>query len=74
MTTIAMTSKMNRTHYNSGNVFNKNTYLATVECEDNEWHEFEVDANSYNEAYAKAGRRAQAQYSDIIYVDVQLTA
>ena len=69
-----MTSKMNRNRYYNGNVFYKNTYLVTVECEDNEWHTFEVDANSYNEAYAKAGRRAQARYSDIIFVDVQLTA
>lgn len=74
MTTIAITSKMNQTRYNSGNVFDKNTYFVTVECEDNERHTFEVDAKSYNEAYSIAGRRAQAQYSDIIYVDVQLTA
>jgi len=74
MTTIAMTSKMNQTRYNSGNVYDKNTYFVTVECEDNERHTFEVDAKSYNEAYTIAGRRALAQYSDIIYVDVQLTA
>lgn len=69
-----MTSKMNQTRYNTGNVFDKNTYFVTVECEDNEWHTFEVDANSYNEAYAIAGRRAQARYNNIIFVDVQLTA
>lgn len=74
MTTIAMTSKMNRNRFNTGNVFNKNTYYVTVECEDNEQHNFEVDAESYNEAYAIAGQRAMANYNDIIFIDVQLSA
>ncbi len=74
MTTIAMTSKMNQTHYNSGNEFSMNTYYVIVECEDNEQHTFEVDAKSYNEAYAIAGKRAMALYNDIIFINVQLTA
>lgn len=74
MTTIAMTSKMNRNRHNSRNAFSKNTYYVTVECEDNEQHTFEVDAKSYAEAYAIAGKRAMACYNDIIFIDVQLSA
>lgn len=51
-----------------------NSYSVTVECEDNEYYEFDVDAESYGEACSIAERRAMEMYVDIIYIQVEQTA
>jgi hypothetical protein len=51
-----------------------NTYNVTVACEDNEYYEFEVDADSYGEACSIAESRAMEMYIDIIYITVDQAA
>ncbi len=51
MTTISMKSQFrNSVKQHIGNISSWNTYNVTVECEDNEYYEFEVDADTYGEA------------------------
>ena len=57
-----------------GNLCSSNTYNVTVECEDNEYYDFEVDANSYGEACSIAESIAQEMYVDIIFIQVQQVA
>lgn len=57
-----------------GNLSSSNTYNVTVECEDNEYYDFEVDANSYGEACSIAESIAQEMYVDIIFIQVQQVA
>jgi hypothetical protein len=75
MTTTSLTSlnrKSFRRYYGSKRSYN--TYNVTVECEDNEYYEFEVDADSYGEACAIAETRAMEMYVDIIYITVEQAA
>lgn len=75
MTTIAMKSRMNRDIFQRrGNICSMNTYYCTVECEDNEQHSFEVDADSYGEACAIADSLAQELCANIQLIQVQQLA
>lgn len=75
MTTISMKSKIrNNFTQHVGNLSSSNTYNVTVECEDNEYYDFEVDANSYGEACSIAESIAQEMYVDIIFIQVQQVA
>ena len=56
------------------NFRSQNTYNVTVECEDNEYYNFEVDADSYGEACTIAESRAMEMYVDIIYIVVEQAA
>lgn len=72
MTTIAMSSRMRQHRHHIGNICSTNTYNVTVECEDNEQYNFEVDANSYGEACVIADSMAQDMYVDIHFIQVEL--
>ena len=74
MTTIAMKSMMNRNRTHVGNICSSNTYYVTVECEDNDQYDFEVDADSYGEACAIADSIAQDMYINVQYIQVQQIA
>jgi len=75
MTTLAMNSKFNNNFtQHIGNLSSWNTYNVTVECEDNEYYQFEVDADSYGEACMIAESRAMEMYVDILYIIVEQAA
>jgi|GEM_PF-2162714 len=75
MTTLAMNSKFNNSFkQHIGNLSSWNTYNVTVECEDNEFYQFEVDADSYGEACTIAESRAMEMYVDILYIIVEQAA
>ena len=75
MTTISMKTQFrNNFKQHIGNLNSWNTYNVTVECEDNEYYEFEVDADTYGEACTIAESRAMEMYVDIIYISVEQVA
>lgn len=75
MITVSMKSQFrSRFYQHVGNLGSQNTYNVTVECEDNEFYEFEVDADSYGEACTIAESRAMEMYVDIIYITVEQAA
>ncbi len=75
MITVSMKSQFHsRFCQHVGNLVSQNTYNVTVECEDNEFYEFEVDADSYGEACTIAESRAMEMYMDIIYITVEQAA
>ena len=75
MTTLTMKSRNRNSFYQHiGNLRTKNTYNVTVECEDNEYYNFEVDADTYGEACTIAESRAMEMYVDISYIVVELAA
>ena len=57
-----------------GRMTSYNTYNVTVVCEDNEYYEFEVDADSYGEACSIAESRAMEMYINILYITVDQAA
>ena len=69
-----MKSRMNRNFTHLGNICSMNSYFVTVECEDNEHYEFEVDADSYSEACSIADSLAQDMCCNILYIQVQQAA
>lgn len=72
MTTTFMTSPLRDTfRQHVGNLSSSNTYSVSVECEDNEHYDFEVDADSYGEACTIAESIAQEMYVDIIFIQVE---
>ena len=74
MTTVALSSRMRNNFSHIGNICSTNTYYVTVECEDNEHYDFEVDADSYGEACAIADSIAQDMYINIRFIQVELVA
>lgn len=74
MTTIAMSSKLRHGLSHMGNICSSNTYYVTVECEDNEYYNFEVDADSYGEACTIADGIAQDMYINILFIMVEQVA
>lgn len=63
---------MNRNMTHLGNICSMNTYNVTVECEDNEHYEFEVDADSYGEACSIADSIAQDMCINVQFIQVQV--
>ncbi|MBQ6188788.1 MAG: hypothetical protein IJK45_01280 [Bacteroidaceae bacterium] len=74
MTTIAMTSRLYHSVSHIGNICSSSTYHVTVECEDNEFYYFEVDADSYGEACTIADSMAQDMYINIRFILVEQIA
>jgi len=75
MTTLMMKSrKRNRFNQHIGNLRSQNLYNVTVECEDNEYYNFEVEADTYGEACSIAESRAMEMYVDIIFMEVEHVA
>lgn len=66
-----MTSRLRHNIRHIGNICSSNTYYVTVECEDNEFYYFEVDADSYGEACTIADSLAQDMYIDIRFIQVE---
>lgn len=69
-----MSSRLRNKFSHLGNICSSNTYYVTVECEDNEHYNFEVDADSYGEACSIADSIAQDMYIDIIFIQVEQVA
>jgi hypothetical protein len=75
MTTTTMTSHHRHSfRQHLGRITSYNTYNVTVACEDNEYYEFEVDADSYGEACSIAESRAMEMYINILYITVDQAA
>ncbi|MBP3756281.1 MAG: hypothetical protein J6I61_03270 [Prevotella sp.] len=75
MTTVSMKYQTrNSFKQHVGNISSWNTYNVTVECEENEHYDLEVDANTYGEACAIAESIAQEKFVDILYIQVEQVA
>lgn len=75
MTTVAMTSQLRSNFRQHVGRFNSwNIYNVTVNCEDNEYYDFEVSADSYGEACTIAESLAQEMYNDIVLIQIEQAA
>ncbi len=68
MTTISQTSVINARSY--GRKHSQNLYNVVINAEDGNYQEIEIEADSFQEAEAKANAIAHETMIDIIYIEI----